>query len=153
MRPILLSYFYFLYILKAPADLLLLLPFRDWAVGTDDSAFQLQHLFWDAMPRWTVKTGELPLTILWSFSTIPPRCLHLICSPRWIPFEFPFQLDALCYFTIALSRQLKKCKQFKALLSPYFLLKWWKSGRFLIFVQCFKYFVCLLLYLHTYICI
>lgn len=85
MKPILLFYFYFLYMLKVPVDLLL--PFRDWAVGTADSLFQLQHLFWDVMPRWTVKSGQLPLTILWSFSPIPACCPHVICSPRWIPFS------------------------------------------------------------------
>lgn len=62
--------------------------------------------------------------------------LLAVCMASAVLREFPFQLDTLCYFSIVLSRQLKKkCEQFNVLPSLCFSWKWWLSGRFLVFVQ------------------
>lgn len=67
--------------------------------------------------QWRVESFLSP------FSEAFQQFLLVVCIWFAVLGEFPFQLDALCYFTIALSRQLKKCKQFNALLSPLFFMK------------------------------
>jgi len=102
-RPIRLHLLHFLDVLKVPAELLL--PPRDteprMAPGQLMATFSCSA---SSKARHNAQVDNL----LSPFSEAFQQFFPAVCMGSTVLSEFAFQLDTLCYFSIALSRQVKK---------------------------------------------